>query len=126
ALARQLEETSAALRLANEGLARDFPRFVDLTQPRPVGVSELQGRLLKPGEALICFVLLEKQALAFAVTRDRFLLAARPLPRSEITARVAAARRNAEQFAADGSFNALQKLDPAALHLLYRDLVAPV
>jgi hypothetical protein len=99
-------------------LGREFLRFMELAQSRPVAGEELQG-LLKPGETLLNFVLLPEATAVFAVTRERIALYVRPVKQAEII------RRNAAVRAAVGSADVLRRLDPAHLNYLYQELIAP-
>jgi len=101
-----------------------YPRYLELTQPRPVTVELLQGKLLKPGETLLSYFLLPESVLIFLVNRDDFRMLQAPYRRQDIAAWVAAARQPEE--AAAGSFDALGRLDPEILNKLYRALFAPV
>jgi CHAT domain-containing protein len=125
-LALTIAEREKKLAAAEAALWRDFPRFMELSQPRAVSPEDLQRRLLKQSEALISYVLLPEKTAIFAVTRDRFAMQVRPVTREEIAKRIAAARGPAEQLASSGNLAVLRRLDPADLHHLYRELVAPV
>ncbi len=125
-LAVTIAELEKKLAEAEAALWRDFPRFMELSQPRAVSPEDLQRRLLKQDEALLSFVLLPEKTAIFAVTRDRFAMQVRPVTREEIAKRIGAARGPAEQLASRGNLAVLRRLDPAHLHHLYRELVAPV
>lgn len=125
-LAEEAKKIEAELRATEEALANAYPRYAELVQPKPVTVEELQTRLLRPDEALVVFVLLPREAAIFALTKERFALEVRPITRDSVTAAVRAARRGVEQVGAGDSLLALKGLDPAGLHVLYRELIAPV
>ena len=59
---------------------------MELTSPRPVTVDDLQKTLLKPGEALLSYVLLPQQTVIFVVTRNDFRMVVSPVrPRVWVT-----------------------------------------
>ena len=109
-----------------ERLRKEFPRFMELTQPKPVTVEALQQRLLRPGEALLTYALLKDKTAIFAVTRTNFRLTLVPQSRDQITAAIHAVRRRLEQVATTGTFASLNELDPKQLYQLYQTLVAPM
>lgn len=122
-LRRQIDEAKQQLGRAEEALRRSYPRYMELTQPQPVTVAELQQRLLRPGEAVLTYAMLPRQLVVFAASREEFVMAVLPQSRDGLTAKIRAVRASEEQT---GSINDLQKLDPAQLHELYRLLIAPV
>jgi CHAT domain-containing protein len=103
-----------------------YPRFQELTNPRPVTPADLQQKLLRPGEVLLSYVLLPNEAAIFAVTRERFKMVNVPLKRDDVARRVLGVRRAIEKVSAGESVLFLREIDPAALNSLYRDLIAPV
>ena len=122
----QLGAAARDLAAVEDQLRRDFPRFMELANPRPVTVEDLQQRLLRPEEALLSYVLLPREAAIFLVTRERFQMAIAPVQRVEIAERVHRIRRAIEKVAVGESVLFLREIDPDTLHALYRDLVAPV
>lgn len=106
-------------------LWKDYPRYMELTQPKPVTVEDLQKRLLRPGEALLAYTLLKDKIAVFAVTSAQFRLSLVPQSREQIGALIRNVRRPMELVAASGAFAALDRLDPKDLHQLYQALVAP-
>lgn len=119
-IAAQEQELAAA-----EGALWDaYPRYMELTQPRPVTVEALQKSLLKPGETLLTYYLLPRRVLIFLVERERFRLVEVPRPRQEVATLVAAARKPEEE--AGGALGQLARLDPAVLNQLYQVAFQPV
>src|ERR1019366_7651840 len=125
-LSSQLAAANADLTALEEVLWRDYPRFMELTNPRPVTLQDLQQKLLRPDEVLLSYVLLPQEVAIFAVTRERFQMVNLPLKREDVAKRVYAIRREIEKVAAGRSVLFLREIDPANLNSLYRDLVAPV
>ena len=122
----QLTQASIDLIGAEEQLWREYPRFMELANPRPVTVEDLQQKLLKPGETLLSYVLLPSETVIFAVTPVRFRMSVVPVKRAAIADRVHAVRRAIEKVAVGESVLFLREVEPEALHSLYRDLLAPV
>ncbi|MFN0159754.1 MAG: tetratricopeptide repeat protein [Burkholderiales bacterium] len=125
-LGAELKVAEDELRRVEDGLWRDYPRYMELASPRPVTADMLQGQLLKPGEALLSFAFLANEALVFAVTRERLRMVRVALTREELARRVAQVRRPMERIAQGDPPIVLRQVDPAVLAGLYRDLVAPV
>lgn len=125
-LGAELKAAEDELRRVEDGLWRDYPRYMELANPRPVTADMLQGQLLKPGEALLSFAFLANEALVFAVTRERLRMVRVALPREELARRVSQVRRPMERIAQGDPPIVLRQVDPAVLAGLYRDLVAPV
>lgn len=101
-----------------------YPRYMELTQPRPVTVEALQTSLLKSGETLLSYFLLPDRVLIFVVEREKFRLLEVVRSRQEIAGLVSAARRAEEN--AGAAPNALATLDPQVLFALYETLFKPV
>ena len=121
----QLGAAAKELGAAEEQLWRDYPRFMELANPRPVTVEDLQQRLLRPDEALLSYVLLPQETVIFAVTRDRFRMVVTSTRRADIAERVHRMRRAIEKVAVGESVLFLREIDPDNLHSLYRDLIGP-
>ena len=126
------EAASRPVTLAQQELAavenrlwKDYPRYMELTQPKPVTVEELQKRLLRPGEALLTYSLLKDKTAIFSVTRTDFRLSVVVQSRDQVAAAIRAVRRRMEQATTPGGFAALNELDPQELYRLYQALVAP-
>ena len=122
----QLTATKRELAPLDDSLWRDYPRFMELTNPRPVSVQDLQQKLLRPDEVLLSYVLLPQEVVMFAVTRERFQMVSLPVKREDVARRVLAIRRSIEKVAVGESVLFLREIDPASLYSLYRDLVAPL
>lgn len=125
AAARPLALAQQELAAVEERLWNEYPRYMELIQPKPVTVEDLQKRLLRPGEALLTYSLLKDKTAIFAVTRTEFRLAVVPQSRDQIAAAIRAVRRRMEQVATAGTFATLNELDPMELYRLYQTLLAP-
>jgi len=122
----QLAVAKGELEPLENALWRDYPRFMELTNPRPVSVQDLQQKLLRPDEVLLSYVLLPQEVAIFAVTRERFQMVNLPVKREDVAQRVLAIRRAIEKVAVGESVLFLREIDPANLNTLHRDLIAPL
>ncbi len=125
-LTAQLNSGLGNLKSAEDELWKNFPRFMELTNPRPVTADDLQGKLLNEKEALVSFVLLPQEMVVFGVTRERFKMVVNPIRRDDISRRIHAIRRSIEKVTSGESVLFLREIDPENLHSLYRDLFGPV
>ncbi len=122
----QLAGATRELGAVEDSLWREYPRFMELANPRPVTVDDLQQKLLKPDEGLVSYVLLPQETVIFAVTKERFRMFVAPAKRAGIAERVHRIRRAVEKVALGESVLFLREIDPDALHSLYRDVFSPV
>lgn len=122
----RLAQAAKQLGGVEDELWRRYPRFMELANPRPVTVEDLQRKLLKPGEALLTYVLLPQETVIFALTPNSFRMTVSGARRADLANRVHRIRRAIDKVAAGESVLFLREIDPDGLHGLYRDLVAPV
>ena len=125
-LTAQLGASTKELAALEDTLWNGYPRFMELTNPRPVSLQDLQQKLLKPDEVLLSYVLLPQEVAIFAVTRDQFQMVNLGIKREDVARRVRAIRRSIEKVASGESVLFLREIDPANLYSLYKDLVAPI
>jgi len=125
-LGNQMDGANRELRVVEDQLLARYPRFLELTNPKPVTLEDLQGNLLKPGEALLTYVLLPQETVVFGITRERMKMAVSSVRRDDIARRIHAVRRSIDKVTSGESVLFLREIDPANLHSLQRDLVAPV
>lgn len=122
-LENETTKTSQSLAQVEQELWAKYPRYMELTQPKPVTADALQ-QLLKPGETLVTYFILPQSTLVFVMDRERFRQFQLPVGRSAISELVAAIRQP-EEAAADGLAN-LAQLNPAQLNRLYTQLFQPI
>ncbi|HYD56326.1 MAG TPA: tetratricopeptide repeat protein [Burkholderiales bacterium] len=123
---REIAGVVKDLASSEDQLWREYPRFMELANPRPVTVEDLQKRLLKEGEALVSYVLLPQETVIFAVTPSAFRMFVTPARRATLGERVHGIRRAIEKVALGESVLVLRDIEPETLHALYRDVFAPV
>jgi CHAT domain-containing protein len=97
---------------------------MELSQPRPVRVAQLQAEVMRPGEVLLTYYLLPNETLAFVLTSSTLHLVRLPLARADVARLVALLR--APEDNADQGIASLSQLQPAQLYDAYQKLVAPV
>ncbi|MFO1327072.1 MAG: CHAT domain-containing protein [Rubrivivax sp.] len=113
----------AALEAQRQAMARQFPAYVDLVSPTSPRLTELQ-RLLRAGEALLVVHPTASGSLLWLVRPDaRASLSLSALSETALAERVAQLRRMLDI----GTLAAAERppLQPAAMHVLYRELLAP-
>ena len=119
----QITRTDRRIAELNARLARDFPRFTALTNPKPLGIAEAQ-KLLEPHEALVVFLVNNKETFVWAVTRDSVSWKRSDLGRKEIAAKVKELRGSLDPVTLKAG-----KSDPFNLETafqLYASLLKPV
>jgi CHAT domain-containing protein len=121
------EMTDTESRIANVAarLEKNFPEYAALTNPQPLRAEEVQ-RLLNANEALVFFLVGDKEGYTFAVTRNDFAWKTIPLDQERLSDKVGAFRQSldADETLLRGGKIALFNLELA--HELYRLLLEPV
>lgn len=120
----RLSQLEAALADAEAALWREYPQYMELVAPRRLDVARLQA-LLRPGEAMLSFVLLRQRSALFVMTRERFAVVTLSPGRTAVASRIRELRAPIEAVAVQGDLAGLQSLDPALLHKLYGELFQP-
>ncbi|BCB26525.1 hypothetical protein SKTS_14110 [Sulfurimicrobium lacus] len=126
ALLEHIHAAETELKQADDSLWQAYPRFMELVAPRPVTVTELQQKLLHPGEALVSFYLLPDKAVLFAVTPQRFTVTTSDAGEDSVAQRVLSLRQAMTKMASGAPVNVLRGFDPSVLASLYHDLFAPM
>jgi CHAT domain-containing protein len=108
-------------------LAREFPEFAALTNPKPVGVADAQS-LLGADEALVFLLTDDKQSYLFAITREQFDWKTIPLSGNQLSAKVARFRQGLDVNKAGSGATAGKPglFDLALANELYTELLGPV
>lgn len=106
-------------------LRRTDPRYAAVRYPQPVGISEIQSKLLDGNSVFVEFLLGEKRSLAWAVTKDGVSTAVLP-PRSELETEAADFRkllsRGVSTLTLQSSLSEVNALGAK----LYRSLLQPL
>ncbi len=123
-ISQRIEVAENAVKAVENRLWQEYPRFMELAQPRPVTVDDLQKKLLRPGETLLSYFVQPEVVAIFVISANEFHLRVVPQSRFEVQQLVRKARRAEEQ--ASTSIANLAQLDPAVLNRLYQMLIRPV
>jgi CHAT domain-containing protein/Tfp pilus assembly protein PilF len=115
---KQIDETERKLAAVKAQLAKDFPNYAALANPKPLSVEDVQ-KLLQPYEALVFLLPGESESYVFAVTRDGFDWRTIPAGRDDLAAKVAAFRRGLD-------LDNMQQFDLGLANELYDLLIGPV
>jgi CHAT domain-containing protein/Tfp pilus assembly protein PilF len=89
---KQMADTEARLAANATRLRSDFPQYATLASPQPLKVEETQ-KLLGADEALVFYLVDDKESYVFAVTRDGLDWKVIPLGADALMQKVAAFRR---------------------------------
>jgi tetratricopeptide (TPR) repeat protein len=87
-----LSALEAKLAEIDARLARDFPDYAELSNPKPLSIADAQA-LLGPDEALLFWLANSKESYVFALTRDGSDWKSIPLGAEALAQKVAAFRR---------------------------------
>ncbi|MCQ8897714.1 CHAT domain-containing protein [Limnobacter humi] len=115
---------SALVKTLADDLWKTFPRYMELTRPRAIDVTELQKTVLRKDDAVLSYALLEHELLIFLTTQHQLVLRSVPVERSDLNRWVQEVRATMEN--PGDNLEHLQDLNPATLHRLYSILIEPV
>ncbi len=82
-IANEINDLTTQLKLVDAQIRSSSPRYAALTQPAPLGIEEIQQRVLDVNTVLLEYALGEKQSWLWAVTQDSISSHKLP-PRAEI------------------------------------------
>ena len=106
-----------AQRSAQEELEQKYPRYVELTNPQPVTVAQIQGAMLREREVLIEYLVTSKETLAFLVSKTEVKAVTLKIGEEELYRQVIALRR---------SLVKVREYDAQTAHQLYEKLFRPL
>ena len=115
ALRRDQTEIEAKLKVADERLRADFPRFAELAAAKPVSVADIQS-VLGPQEAFVAWTFDDDEGYLFAIRKDRAAFIKIDMTRSQAAEAVQTLR---------GSFINASPVDLGKAYDLYKRLLAP-
>jgi CHAT domain-containing protein len=123
-LTRQVQALEADRRRLNEDLARRFPEYEALRNPRPPSLADA-ARALKPGEALVSFFVGREASYVWAVRQGQApRFAAIAMGEAALAREVTALRAALDPQAA--SLEEVPAFDAARSHRLYTAILGPV
>ena len=124
-LRSELEALDARLGELDGRLAREFPEYAELAAPRPVTIADVQ-KLLAPNEALLAYVIGEKESYLWVVRADRAKMHRVGLGRAALDAAVKELRDGLDPTGlVIRNIDDIPPFDTTKAHELYRKLFAP-
>jgi CHAT domain-containing protein len=122
ALRAHIVKVEATLVQLNERLQKEFPRYAELVDPKPLTLKQVQS-LVAPDEALLVYHLGSRAQFVFAVTRDRVEWEELPLDTDDIADKVQVLR---DQLDPDAAAQGRAVFDLRTAHDLYNGVLSPV
>jgi CHAT domain-containing protein/uncharacterized protein HemY/uncharacterized glyoxalase superfamily protein PhnB len=92
-LEQQLTQAQTAQEVLREEIRVGYPDYYALKYPRPATLSELQEKVLKPGEMILVYGVLEKTTSLWVIAKDQFKLFSIGIGDSEIESKVTTFRK---------------------------------
>jgi hypothetical protein len=91
-LRAQFIETETKLDALDARIAREFPQYAELSNPKPIEIAATQS-LLAPDEAMLVYLVGESESWLWALRRDRAALYKIDITAKALTAEVAVLRK---------------------------------
>ncbi len=124
ALKTKIDTLSRARQVLADEINTRFPKYSELTHPRPVSISQLQKHL-QPGEAFISIYTSDKHSYVWAIPSEgKTVFATMPLGRNKLAQMVADLRKALDPKPI--TLGDIPKFDTALAYELYRQLLEPV
>jgi CHAT domain-containing protein/Tfp pilus assembly protein PilF len=123
ALRRDIADIEKEIATTAASLARDFPDYAALAQPKPVTITDTQA-LLRADEALVFFLPGADETEVFALAHDGFVWRTLPIKAADLSEKIAAFRRGLDVDAVTGPPSGW--FDLTVANELYAALLAPV
>ncbi len=108
-----------------KALAVEFPDYALLSDPLPIGLTEIQA-LLSADEAMALYAVVDKRSYVIAITREGVDWKEIPLGADALTQRVAAFRQGLDVGKASDALGKSGLFDLALANELYVSLLGPV
>ena len=119
-LRRQIADTGAALEALDARIAQEFPSFAELSNPKPLELSDAQALLL-PDEAMLVYLMGDNAGWLWALRRDRASLFKLDIGGRALSVEVAALR---SQLDPDLNVDSVP-FDAKRAYALYQKIIAP-
>lgn len=117
-------EAKRTLAALDARIEKEYPRYRELTNPRPVPLPEAQ-KLLRPDEALIVFLVARDASYVWAVGQGAVTFQRIALTGHELATKVSKLRAQLDLGVIDPSAIFAKPFDVATAHELYRELFGP-
>ncbi len=95
-LEQQLNQARTAQGALQNEIRTNYPDYYALKYPQPVTLSELQERVLKPGEVILVYGVLENSTCLWVIAKDNFRLFSIGIGQKEIEGKVNTFRKGME------------------------------
>jgi CHAT domain-containing protein/uncharacterized protein HemY len=93
ALQQQITQVKSAAANLREEIKAGYPDYYALKYPRPATLSELQDRVLKPGEVILVYGVLENATCLWVIAKDQFKLFSVGVGEKELANRISTFRQ---------------------------------
>jgi len=126
-LRKDIADTETKIATVSRRLEREFPEYAALASPKPLNPAEVR-KLLGAEEALVFFLMGDRQSYVFALSRETFVWQTIPLGANDLSAKVAAFRRDldVDALARSAAAGKPELFDLGLAHALYTALFGPV
>ena len=118
-LRQKSKESAARIEQINQELARDYPEYRELIDPKPLSVRQSQ-ELLRADEALISYLVTAKETLLWVIRPNQAEIIRIGIPRKTLAKQIGELRKGT-----DLSSGELPEYPHATAYALYRDIFAP-
>lgn len=118
-LRRKLSDADTRIAQLNAELQRNFPEYRELISPEPLSVADTQ-KLLKPDEALVSYLVAERETLLWIIRPQRVEMLRLEITREALHKQIALLRQGTDLSSGD-----LPVYPYATAHALYKTLFAP-
>ena len=92
-LETELEQARAAFQTLKVELHTNYPDYYALKYPQPAKLAELQTKVLKPGEVMLVYGVMEDKTCLWVIGKEVFQLHTLPVGEKDLGRKVAAYRR---------------------------------
>ena len=123
-LRAELRELDAKVKELDAAIARDFPEYAALSNPRPATLPEIQS-LLRPDEAMILWLVGRRRTLIMAVRHDKADFARVDVGRAELNQVVRDLRKGLDPSEVT-SLRDIPRFDTTKAYTLYNSIFAPI
>ena len=117
-LERSLGVLREQQRVLDKEFEKKYPKFMDLRQPRPIDVAEVQNDLLQPGEMMLSYWIGDEYLYACLIGKDTFLFKAHPIKKRKLAFKINSFRNAIQQKLGASTF---RKVSAS----LYGEVMAP-
>jgi len=122
AVKQQLLNAEISLREQEKEIEVKYPRYADLSKPKPLSVQELQ-EILKPDETILAYTTGIDNIAAFVIGKESFKLTEIGIRKEELEGLIRNFREGLDNVYSLGD---LEKFNPDTSYRLYKNIFLPV